>query len=172
MTDSTPKVAIVCYSKSGHSRQIAERLAAALGADIFDLRTPRYLLPFFGYMRAGFDSMRHTQAPLQYPLPDIAKYDAVIICGPVWTSYPAVPLISYMRQAKHLPSVIGLMLTSGDHSPPQKAYGVAEQELGRPFAAKSAISNNIEDQPEADTRIIEFTRVIRDAISANQSNLT
>jgi flavodoxin len=164
MSDFIPRVAIICYSKTGHSWHVAERLALALDADLFAIQTQRYSFPFFGYMRAGFDSLRGAPAPLGHPLPDIKDHDAVIVCGPVWTSYPAVPLISYLQQETHLPFVMGLMLTCGDHSPPEKAYAKAEQELQRPFVAKAAISNNIEDQPEAETRIKEFARAIRDAI--------
>jgi hypothetical protein len=165
MSASTPKIAIVYYTKTGHSRHVAERLALALDADIFSLHTPRYAFPYFGYMRAGFDSLRGAPSPLQLPLPDIADHDAVIICGPVWTSYPAVPLISYMQQEARLPQIMGIMLTCGDHSPPKKAYARAEKEFGRTFIAKSAIANGIEDQPEAEAKIIEFARSIRDAIA-------
>lgn len=164
MSEFPPKIAIVYYSKSGHSHQVAERLALALEADLFVLKTPRYALPIFGYMRAGFDSLRRKPSPLQHPLPAIKDHAAAIICGPVWTSYPAVPLISYLQQETHLPQIVGLMLTCGDHSPPQKAYMRAEQEFGRSFAAKAAIANSIEDQPQAETKIAEFVKAIREAI--------
>jgi hypothetical protein len=57
------------------------------------------------------------------------------------------------------------MLTCGDHSPPEKAYAMAEQEFGRPFVTKGAISNSMEDQPEADARIKEFANAIQDALA-------
>ncbi|MEJ8561967.1 hypothetical protein QTO30_12570 [Yoonia sp. GPGPB17] len=144
-----PKIAIVYYSKSGHSQLIAERLSTALGADVFALHTPRYGTPFFGYFRAGIDSLRRTRPPLAHPLPDIGGFDVAVLCGPIWTSYPAAPLISYMRQARNLPPVLGLMLTCGDHSPPEKAFAMAEVELGRGFQGKAAIGNSIENEPKA-----------------------
>ncbi len=156
MPASKPKIAIVCYSKSGHSRHIAEQLSEVLDADIYALTTARYMIPFFGYLRAGFDSVRRAPTPLTHPLPDIEGYDAAVLCGPVWTSYPAVPLISYMQQANYLPQVIGLLLTSGGHSPPQKAYAMAEQVLGRAFAVQEAIPNSIEDTPDMDDKIARF----------------
>lgn len=165
MSDATPKITIVCYSKTGHSWNVAERLALVLDAQLFALQTQRYSFPYFGYIRAGIDSLRGAPTPLEHPLPDIKNDDAVIICGPVWTSYPAVPVISYLQQEPRLPRVVGLMLTCGDHSPPEKAYTMAEQEFGRPFVTKGAISNNIEDQPEADARIKEFASAIQDALA-------
>jgi flavodoxin len=47
------KTAIICYSKTGHSRAIAARLARALDADVLALQTQGYRMPFFGYLRAG-----------------------------------------------------------------------------------------------------------------------
>jgi hypothetical protein len=164
MPASKAKIAIVYYSKTGHSRHAAERLALALDADLFALHTPRYTFPFFGYLRAGLDSLRRTPSSLPRPLPDIKNHAAVIICGPIWTSYPAVPLISYMQQAPQLPQLVGLMLTCGSQSSPEKAYARAETELGRSFVTMATISNGIEDQPEAETKIAEFAKAMEDAL--------
>jgi hypothetical protein len=115
-------------------------------------------------MRAGFDSLRRAPSQLQHPLPDIKDHAAVIICGPVWMSYPAVPLISYMQQETQLPQVVGLMLTCGGHLPQEKVFARAETELGRPFVAKDTIANDIEDQPKAETKIAEFAKAMNDAL--------
>ncbi len=165
MPDTTPSIAIVYYSKTGHSQRVAERLAQVLDSEVFALRTPRYGFPVLGYLRAGFDSLRRAPAPLEHPLPDTRHHDALIICGPVWTSYPAGPLLGYLQQQTALPGVVGLMLTNGDHSPPEKAYAMAETELGRPFNATGAIANSIEDQPEAEARISAFASAIKDALA-------
>jgi len=156
MSASAPKIAIVCYSKTGHSRHVAEQLSEVLDADIYALMTARYVFPLLGFLRAGFDSIRRAPAPLTHPLPDIKGYDAAIICGPVWTSYPAVPLISYMQQTSYLPPVVGLLLTSGEQSPPEKAYAMAEEVLGRAFAAQEVIPNSIEDTPAMHDKIARF----------------
>lgn len=165
MSAKTPKIAIVYYSKSGHSGRVAERLAAVLGADLHQLRTPRYHVPFLGYMRAGLDSLRLVSSPLVQPLPDIQPYDAVIICGPVWTSYPAAPLLSYLRQQKNVPTVLGLLLTCGGHSPPEKAYAKAQKETGLRFVAEAAVSNSIEALPEAEGIITAFAEKILNALN-------
>ena len=167
MPDSTPKIAIVCYSKTGHSWNVAEKLGLTLDADVYALRTKRYVFPFFGYMRAGFDSLRSAPAPLEHPLPDIRDHDAVIICGPVWTGYPAVPLLSYLQQETQLPEAVGLMLTCGETARPEKAFAIVAAELRRPLVAQDAISNSIEDQPEADQKIAAFANAMRDAVAAS-----
>lgn len=160
MLSNTPKIAIVCYSKSGHSRQVADRIAAHLSTSVFALHTARYHMPFLGYLRAGLDSLRRNFSPLTHPLPDLTGYDAAIICGPIWTSYPAAPLSTFFKEAALLPPVLGLMLTHGNHSPPQKAFEQAEREIGRSFTAKDSISNNIENTPEAARRIADFARTV------------
>lgn len=165
MSAAAPNIAVVYYSKSGRSRSAAEKLAAALKADLCPLRIRRYGMPFLGYLRAGMDGLRQVQPQLQHPLPHIADRDAVVICGPIWTSYPATPLHSYLRQAEHLPPIVGLLLTCGDHSPPEKAYEMAEQVLGRHFVAKASIPNGLENTPEAQQTIKCFVTTILYAIS-------
>ncbi len=154
------KTAIVYYSKSGHSRRAAELLADLLDADLHQLKTTRYHTPILGYLRAGLDSLRLAKPSLAHPLPDLKRYDALVICGPIWTSYPAAPLRSYFQQVQHLPVTLGLLLTCGDHSPPEKAYILVEQELDHPLAVKAAIANDREMTTEEQRIFADFAATL------------
>ena len=161
MLQKVPKIAIICYSKTGHSRNLAERLALMLDIDVFDLHTKRYGMPFFGFLRAGFDSVQGKLPPLQHPLPDIAGYDAAIICGAVWTSYPATPLISYMQEETQLPAALGLVLTHSDPKRPDDAFAKAEQAVGRPFVAVEAVLDKEVFLPSVEGRLAAFAEDMR-----------
>lgn len=165
------KTAIVYYSKSGHSRRAAELLADLLDADLHQLKTSRYRTPFLGYLRAGLDSLRLAKPSLAHPLPDLKRSDALVICGPIWTSYPAAPLRSYFQQVQHLPATLGLLLTCGDHSPPEKAYVLVEQELGRPLAAEAAIANDREMTTEERRILGDFADKLRKVTEQKRCHL-
>lgn len=162
-----PRIAIVSYSRTGHSRQAADRLAVALDADRFSITARRYAPPLLGYVRAAFDSLRQHRPRLDLPLPDLTGYHAAVICGPIWTSYPATPLRSYFNALTVWPPVMGLLLTSGAHSPPEKAYALAERDLGRSFVATTSIANGIADTATAGDRIRDLAAAITGAIDTS-----
>ncbi|MFG5383544.1 hypothetical protein [Yoonia sp. R2-816] len=160
MSKPDTKTAIVYYSKSGHSRRAAELLADILDTDLHQLKTTRYRTPFLSYLRAGLDSLRLAKPSLAHPLPELKRYDALVIRGPIWTSYPAAPLRSYFQQVQHLPATLGLLLTYGDHSPPEKAYALVEQELGHPLAVTAAIANDREMTTEEQRIFADFAATL------------
>ena len=162
MTDTQPRALVIYYSKTGHTERAAQTIAQALGAETLELTTNRYRMPFFSYLRAGIDSIRGTLPDLTNAPPDTRTYDIVVIGSPVWTSYPATPLRAFLSGKPSLPPATGLFFTNGDKRPPQKAYDMAEQILGKSFAAKTHISNNIDGSEEMDSRIEAFCAEIRE----------
>jgi hypothetical protein len=146
MDSLAAKTAIVVYSRTGHSLRAAERLAKSLNAEVIKLAAPRYGGPV-GYMWAGFQSIRQRGSLGPQSFSTLSNYDLVILCGPVWTSYPAIPLRGVL-QSIPLPPVVALFLTNGDHSPAAKAFDVGEADLGRSFAAKTSLANAKEGTEE------------------------
>lgn len=160
MTKNSSNSVVVYYSLSGHTRRLADRIGVLLGADVFEIKADRYTWPIAGYMRAGFDSLRGARPKLQQPLPDLRGYDLVAIGGPVWTSYPATPLRSYLANLENLHCRVGLFLTNGDHSPPEDAWTLAEADFGQAFDTKLAISNATEATADAHERIDQFAQTL------------
>ena len=153
MDDKAPTTAIVVYSRTGHSHRLAQRLAHALDGRIVELKAPAYK-GLLGYMRAGFNSLKQTCALAPQPFTTLADYSRVILCGPVWTSYPAVPLRGLLRSDIPLPRSVSLFLTSGSHSPASKAFAVAEADLGRPLTATASLGNS-EERTLKEDRVVE-----------------
>lgn len=62
-------------------------------------------------------------------------YDLVLIGGPIWTSYPALPIRALLAGKPELPERVGLFLTYGGHSSPDKAIAevAADVALTRPL---------------------------------------
>ncbi|MEO0751594.1 MAG: hypothetical protein AAFY25_07290 [Pseudomonadota bacterium] len=148
--------AIVCYSRSGHSRRVADRLARDLKGEFLELAAPRYAKGVFGYARAGYDSLRQDTARYHAPLPSLSGFERVVLCGPVWTSYPAIPLRAMLQSIVNYPGSVSLFLTSGAPSPATKAFAVASADLGRPLTATACLSNSDENTDREEDIITHF----------------
>jgi hypothetical protein len=57
----------------------------------------------------------------------------VILGAPIWTSYAALPLRSFLSQKPDLPKRVALFLTHGSHSPAQKAVDFVSNLLPIPL---------------------------------------
>ncbi len=148
--------AIVVYSFSGHSARLAKRLAEDLDAPVTELQAPKYRPGAFGYLRAGFDSLRQAVSKVRVQIPDLSAYERVILVGPVWTSYPALPLRAVLQAQAARPQSVSLFLTCGDHSPPEKAYAIAEKDLGQPLDVTAALANKKEGTAEEEQIVTSF----------------
>ena len=134
-----PKVMIVYYSRTGTTRKLAEALAGRLNADVVEIRCDRYKGGIFRYLRAGYDSVKGNLPPIKMPETDLTAYDLVLLGAPIWTSYPALPLRAFLAAKPDLPGRVGMFLTSGGHSPQEKAVAEAEALLNAPLAATLAV---------------------------------
>lgn len=80
------KVAIIYYSFSGNTRGIAERIAKAIGADVFAIDTVK---PYTGSYQQVVDQAHkeiaaHIRPEIKPVDIDLSQYDAVVLASPVW----------------------------------------------------------------------------------------
>ena len=92
------KSLIVYYSRSGHTRKVAEDLAARLGCDVEEIREARNRRGVFGYFRSGREAFREQMAEIEQCSRDPAAYDLVILGTPVWAGNLSSPLRSYVSR--------------------------------------------------------------------------
>ncbi|WOF75695.1 hypothetical protein QMT40_003371 [Parvibaculaceae bacterium PLY_AMNH_Bact1] len=151
------KTLVIYYSRTGATRSIAEELVRTLDADIAEITSPRFHSGPFGYLRAGFDSVRGKLPPIDVPALDCAAYDLVLVGAPIWTSYPALPVRSFFAKAQLLGRETALFFTCEGHSPVQAA--VDEVRRLWPHAIKDAIALNMKEQDEAAraNALLDFT---------------
>lgn len=156
MTQTPTDMCIAYFSRSGHSKHLAGKLAAELHAEKIEIVNSAYAGHFLGYMRAGYDSLRQKCAPDSQQNVSLDGFGHVILVGPVWTSFPAVPLRAILRSQGALPQAVSLFLTSGGQSSPEKAFATAVSDLGRPFVATGFLPNSAEGKAEEDLIIAGF----------------
>ena len=92
------KVLVVYFSHSGNTRAVAERIAAATGADLFEIVPQK---PYPAEYRAVVDQARREIAAdyrpaLKTDLPDAGRYDVIYIGSPCWWSTVAPPVATFL----------------------------------------------------------------------------
>jgi hypothetical protein len=152
---------ILCYSKTGHTRALARRLAEAIGdADLAEIGCARYAQGGARvYMRAGFDALRGARPEIEMP-PSADGRELVLIGSPVWVGRPAAPLVSYLARRPKLPARVGLFLTSGGGPPQTGAVERIQALLPAPAAARLVLSQNEVTNNAADDRIADFVAAL------------
>lgn len=92
------KSLVVYYSRSGHTRSLAKRVAHALGADIEEIKTSAPYEPgAVGYFRALLHSALGRTPAIQSSAKNVNDYDLVVVASPVWGSAPAAPVRSFLK---------------------------------------------------------------------------
>ena len=155
MLQSVKSTAVVYYSRSGHTHTAAVQIARTLGAERYRLTVDRYG-GRLGYLVAAYDSLRQSMPEITSTPPALRGFRAVVFCAPIWTSYPATPLRSFLRGHPPLPGTLGLFLTCGQDAPQDKAVAMAESDLGRSFAVHGHLGNGVARKDVMEKRIEEF----------------
>ena len=92
------KVLVAYFSHSGNTRAVAERIAAATGADLFEIVPQK---PYPAEYRAVVDQARREigadyRPALKTDLPDAGRYDVIYIGSPCWWSTVAPPVATFL----------------------------------------------------------------------------
>lgn len=87
------KTLVLFYSKTGNNRYLAEHCAAALDADSEEIRPRLDLVPFLILFSLAKRSLGIRQ--LHH---DVASYDRIILCGPIWMGQLIIPLRAFLKK--------------------------------------------------------------------------
>lgn len=91
------EVAVVYYSRSGHSEAVAREIARRFNAPIarIDADYPR---DFSGQRRAASDARAEVTPPIRVEPIDLAPTRRLFLVSPTWLFRPATPLWTYVEQ--------------------------------------------------------------------------
>lgn len=169
MDDASPTTGIVFYSRTGHSARLAKRLCDASNGTLVEIFGTRYAGGLMGIARALVDSLRQKGGLTEQAFPKVSQYDRIVLCGPIWTSYPAVPLRDFMRAGLEMPRTVGLFLTCSSHASAEKAFAVAEADLGRSLATTRYLTNAAENTDEESRAIEAFLSELKTGSSPERA---
>lgn len=151
---------IYCYSKSGHTRRVADALATQSGAEVLPIEVDRYTVPFLWVIRAIWDVGRANEPPLHTGNVVPADRPWVVVACPIWADQPAAPARGVLTALAATSVSVGLLTTSGGASEPLKCVLTCEALLGRRLAARINIQNKIEGSAEMHKRLDAFVHAM------------
>lgn len=92
------KTLVIYYSLSGHTKDIAEQIAAKTNADLYEIKTIEAYSSPSVYMKSKKELSSQNYPQLQNDnMPDVTKYDTVFVGAPVWWYTMAPALYSYLN---------------------------------------------------------------------------
>lgn len=112
-----PKVLVVFYSKSGNTEAVARMIQAKTGGDIYEIETVR---TYTRERPAAADIPKEERETGNLPelkgtLPDISRYDVILIGSPIWWYTLSTPVMTFLRDTDFQgKKVVGFYTVAGD----------------------------------------------------------
>lgn len=132
---STKRALVVYYSRTGHTRAVAEALAAAMGADLEELRNPTDREGIFGFLRSGTEALLEASTEIASPGRDPGAYELVVVGGPVWAFSVSSPVRTYLWLERERIARVAFFATYGgmgaDHTFDQMTLLAGRFPLGK-----------------------------------------
>ena len=132
---------ILCiyYSRTGNTKKAMEEIAAALDAELAELRDNADRSGWRGWLRCGLDAMRKDTrpvAPLETARP-LGDYRLVILGTPVWAGRSSAVMRSFLKDRGGEIRNAAYVLTRSSGSPYQEGYRQAAPVIWRRCPCKA-----------------------------------
>lgn len=133
------KILVAYYSRSGHTEQLAQEVAARCEADIDRIRDDGVdRSGLWGYLCSGWQAARGAAPAIQRANKDPADYDLVVIGTPVWNWSLAPPVRTYARRHAGQFKQVAFFCTEGG-SGDNRVFDELQRLCGKPPRATMAI---------------------------------
>jgi len=106
------KTLVVYYSRTGHTRSVAQKIAEILHADLDEIIDKKNRSGMVGYLKAGKDAMTKANADIGYKL-NPTDYDMVVIGTPIWGFTMTPALRTYLTAHSNSIKKVAFFATSG-----------------------------------------------------------
>jgi menaquinone-dependent protoporphyrinogen IX oxidase len=154
------KTLVVFYSRTGHTREIGHRIAAALYADIEEIADRANRGGIFGYLRSGRDAWLRRRARLAPLVHDPAAYDLVVVGTPVWNMSLSSPVRTFLQDHKRALHQVAFFCTMNGIGS-DRAFAQMEEQGGRRPIATLAVRAHERASPELPGRIRTFVAGVK-----------
>lgn len=92
------KTLVVYYSLSDKTRQMADDIAAGLGATLERIEAPSIGGGALGYVKAALSAFGRRPVAIAEPRHDPADFDLVVVGSPVWVGRVSGPVRTYLTR--------------------------------------------------------------------------
>lgn len=138
-----PRILVVYFSRSGHTRQVAEALASALSADIEPISEDGDRGGIFHYLRSVWEALNAKPVAIRQSGKAVGAYDAVVLGTPVWASRMSSPMRAYIAAHASEFRQIALFCTLGGSGADKTMRGMSELCGKQPLATLSVTEGEL-----------------------------
>ena len=96
---TNPRQLVVYFSRMGYGRRLAYERAERTGAAVYEIRAAERTEGTLGFWWCGRYGMHRWDMPIEPVTVDLALYDHVTICAPIWVFHLAAPVRAFCRAA-------------------------------------------------------------------------
>ncbi|NCA66486.1 MAG: hypothetical protein EOM87_00320, partial [Clostridia bacterium] len=118
---------VMYYSCNGHTKSVAEKKARELGADIVEIKELKKRSVLSAYSKGCFAALRQKSVKVLPFFVDYSNYGKIILCAPVWASFPA-PAFNSIVDALPAAKEVEVYLVSGSGNSGSRAKVTAKIE--------------------------------------------
>ncbi len=141
---------IIYFSLEGHTRLVAELIAKEVNADLVELQTvkeyPRK--GFKKYFWCGKAAVFREKPELKTKLPDLNKYDLILIGTPVWAGNCTPPINTLLSKCTIVGKKVALFITNGGGSISRCTKQISKALSGNTLLKPIHFVNPVEEERE------------------------
>ena len=153
----TRRILVVCYSRTGHTRQVAEAIAQRCDADLECIKDRDDRMGLLGYLRSAAQALLHHKPWIQPTRRAPADYSLVIIGTPVWAGNIASPVRSYAQRHGGRCRRVAFFCTCGGAGA-EKVLAELQQLCGQRPLATLALRQQQVEEGRIDTAVDAFVK--------------
>jgi len=116
---SNHKILVVYYSKTGHTRKIAQDIAKQIDADLEEITDQKKRTGLLGFILGGRDALTGKKTKISEIRKNPAEYGLVILGGPIWAGSITPAVRTYINQYKDSLPPVASFFSSGGKTPDQ-----------------------------------------------------
>lgn len=135
------KTAVVFYSRTHATEQVATLVAQQAGADLLQIKSKLFSAGARGYLQALWHTLQPRPETLEMAKWNLQKYDLVFIGSPVWRSHVSAPIREFFaRESQNLRQVAFFVTYGGSGADTvlQKMASLSGQTPVATFAIKDS----------------------------------
>ncbi len=153
------KTLIVYYSRSGHTKKVAELLKEQLNCEVEEIIDLKKRKGLFGFISGGRDAMKRKHTLIEPVKNNPGEYELVILATPVWASTTSPAIRTYAANNMSKIRDFAFIVTGGGLTE-QGMIDKMAAEFGSPIAT-AAVSKNDFKNGNMQKIVTGFARAIK-----------
>ena len=158
---SNLKILVVYYSKTGHTRKIAQDIAKQMEAELDEITDKKKRAGLLGFIFGGRDALTGKETRISEIGKNPAEYDLVIFGSPIWSGNITPALRTYINQYGDSIRSTAFFLSSGGKTPDQIFEKLLSLLKERPVAVIGIPLSEMKDNDTYHARISSFIDSVR-----------